>query len=241
MKKSIFILTMLFCQIALAQEKGTIKGTLLDKEMNNEPLSFAGVVIKGTTIGTETDFDGNYILTVDPGSYTLVFSFLGYQQLELNVVVKSNETTTANAILEASEGVALEEVKLRAVTSKEKESALLIEQKKAVTIDQKIGSEELSKKGALYFKEGGGNFNIDNFYTDGIDLGVKVKSTDAEAAVRIENGDLVMTNVEFVNNAAGFVITDYTGANQSFVTEGTASGAGNGATVPDWANGWTRF
>ena len=147
MKKSIFILTMLFCQIALAQEKGTIKGTLLDKEMNNEPLSFAGVVIKGTTIGTETDFDGNYILTVDPGSYTLVFSFLGYQQLELNVVVKSNETTIANAILEASEGVALEEVKLRAVTSKEKESALLIEQKKAVTIDQKIGSEELSKKG----------------------------------------------------------------------------------------------
>ena len=147
MKKYIFILTMLFCQIALAQEKGTIKGTLLDKEMNNEPLSFAGVLIKGTTIGTETDIDGNYILTVDPGSYTLVFSFLGYQQLELNVVVKSNEITTANAILEASKGLALEEVKLRAVTSKEKESALLIEQKKAVTIDQKIGSEELSRKG----------------------------------------------------------------------------------------------
>ena len=96
-------------------------------------------------------------------------------------------------------------------------------------------------EGALYFKEGGGNFNIDNFYTDGIDLGVKVKSTDAEAAVRIENNDLVMTNVEFANNVAGFVITDYTGANQSFVTEGTATGAGNGATVPDWANGWTRF
>lgn len=147
MKKSIFILAMLFCQMIIAQGKGTIKGTLLDKEMNNEPLSFASVVIKGTTIGTETDLDGNYTLTVDPGTYTLVFSFLGYQELELNVVVKSNETTTANAILEASEGVALEEVKLRAVTSKEKESALLIEQKKAVTIDQKIGSEELSKKG----------------------------------------------------------------------------------------------
>ena len=72
-------------------------------------------------------------------------------------------------------------------------------------------------------------------------MGVKVKSTDAEAAVRIEAGDLVMTNVEFANSTTGFVITDYTGANQSFVTEGTTTGAGNGADVPDWATGWTRF
>ena len=96
-------------------------------------------------------------------------------------------------------------------------------------------------EGALYYKEGGGNFTIDNFYTDGINLGVKVKDSDAEAAVRIEAGDLVMTNVEFANSATGFVITDYTGVNQSFVTEGTTTGAGNGADVPDWATGWTRF
>ena len=50
-----------------------------------------------------------------------------------------------------------------------------------------------------------------------------------------------MTNVEFANSATGFVITDYKGANQSFVTEGTTIGAGNGADVPDWATGWTRF
>lgn len=96
-------------------------------------------------------------------------------------------------------------------------------------------------EGALYYKEGGGNFSIENFYTDGINLVVKVKSTDAEAAVRIEAGDLVMTNVEFANSTTGFVITDYTGANQSFVTEGTTTGAGNGVDVPDWATGWTRF
>ena len=96
-------------------------------------------------------------------------------------------------------------------------------------------------EGALYYKEGGGIFTIDNLYTEAIDKGVKVKSTDAEAAVRIEAGNLTLTNVEFANNAAGFTITDYTGMNQNFVTEGTATGAGNGAAVPDWANGWTRF
>ncbi|SEB95939.1 hypothetical protein SAMN04489761_2095 [Tenacibaculum sp. MAR_2009_124] len=95
-------------------------------------------------------------------------------------------------------------------------------------------------EGALYYKEGGGSFNIDNFYISGVDLGVKVKSTDAEAGVRIENGNLVMTNVQFAENATGFELTDYTGANQSFIQQGVTSGAGNGAAAPDWAAGWTR-
>ena len=94
-------------------------------------------------------------------------------------------------------------------------------------------------EGALYYKEGGGNFNIDNFYVSGVNLGVKVKSTDAEAAARIEAGNLIMTNVEFVNNVSGFTLTDYSGLNQSFITNGTATGAGNGASAPDWAAGWT--
>ena len=94
-------------------------------------------------------------------------------------------------------------------------------------------------EGALYFKEGGGSFTITNFYTDAIDLGVKVKDTDAEAAVRIENGDLSINPMQFDNPAAGFEVTDYIGANQSFVVEGPTSGAGNGAAAPNWASGWT--
>ncbi|PQJ80131.1 hypothetical protein [Polaribacter porphyrae] len=96
-------------------------------------------------------------------------------------------------------------------------------------------------EGALYYKEGGGAFTIDNFYTSNVDLGINVKSTDAEAAVRIEAGDLTMTTVEFASKASGFQITNYTGAKGStFVTEATATGAGNGAAAPSWATGWTR-
>ena len=96
-------------------------------------------------------------------------------------------------------------------------------------------------EGALYFKEGGGKFTIDNFYTSGINLGIKMKSTDTDAAARIEAGDLTITNIQFDTPVAGFAITDYTGANQSFYTEGTATGAGNGAAAPDWTTGWTKF
>ena len=95
-------------------------------------------------------------------------------------------------------------------------------------------------EGALYYKEGGGKFNIDNFYTTGINLGIKVKNTDAPAAARIEANDLVITNIEFASPTTGFNATDYTGTNQSFYTTGTATGAGNGAGAPAWAAGWTK-
>ncbi len=147
MKKLVCILAIMLSQFAMAQGKGTIKGKLLDKEMNNEALSFASVVIKGTTTGTETDMDGNFTLSVDAGSYTIVFSFLGYKTLEVPVTVKAGQTVTVNKTLEAAEGVALEEVKLTATTSKETQNALVVEQRKAVSIETKIGAEELSKKG----------------------------------------------------------------------------------------------
>ncbi|WP_205764350.1 hypothetical protein [Arenibacter sp. 6A1] len=95
-------------------------------------------------------------------------------------------------------------------------------------------------EGALYYKEGGGSFTIDNIYISGVDLGVKVKSTDAEAAARIEANALTMTNVQFSNVAEGFAYTDYTGANTDFIQEGSSIGAGNGAAAPDWTAGWTR-
>ena len=131
----------------MAQEKGIVTGKLLDKEMNNEPLSFASVVIKGTIIGTETDLEGNFSLSINSGSYVLVFNFLGYKSLEVPITVISGETLIVNSILESAEGVALEEVTLKANISKQKETALLLEQREAATIKESIGAERLTKIG----------------------------------------------------------------------------------------------
>ena len=71
-------LCLLFSIQMKAQETiGGIVGKLTDKEMNDEPLAFASVVIQGTTKGTTTDFDGLYELpNLEPGTYNLSFSFL---------------------------------------------------------------------------------------------------------------------------------------------------------------------
>jgi len=147
--KRIFIAVLLLINtIAFSQSKGTISGTVLDKEADNSPLPFADVYIKGTTIGTTTEFEGEYQLQADPGTYTLVFSFIGYKTVEVpNVLVKAGENKIVNQILSASEGVSLNEIQISASTKKESESALLTEQKKAVEIKQSIGADELARKG----------------------------------------------------------------------------------------------
>lgn len=146
MKKLVFVLALLLSQFAMAQEKGTIKGKLLDGEINNEPLPYATVSLKGTTIGTETDEEGNYRFSAPAGTYYLVLSFLGYQTLEVPITVIAGESVTVNRTLVAA-SVGLEEIKLSVTTSRESAAALLLQQKNATKITTSIGSEELSVKG----------------------------------------------------------------------------------------------
>ena len=145
--KKLFIAFVLIGQMVTAQSKGTVKGKLTDGESNNDPLPFANVFIKGTTIGGTSDFDGNYTLSVPAGNHVLVFSFVGYETIEKNIVVKAGETLTINQQLSAKAGLTLDEVQIQATVSKEKETALLTEQKKASIIKESIGAQRLSKIG----------------------------------------------------------------------------------------------
>lgn len=147
MKKLVLITFLALSQFLIAQDKGKLTGLLTDKETNNEPLPFANVIIKGTTIGTTTDFDGLYSFAVPEGTHTVVFSFLGYKSIEKKFTIKAGETVTINQLMSAEEGVALDEIILKAPASKESASALILEGKKAVSIKTSIGAQELSAKG----------------------------------------------------------------------------------------------
>lgn len=73
---------------------GQIKGTINDAA-NGEPLIGASVIIKGTTLGALTDLDGKYvILRVEPGTYTLVVTMIGYGPVEITDVVVTADLTT---------------------------------------------------------------------------------------------------------------------------------------------------
>ncbi|WP_370477914.1 SusC/RagA family TonB-linked outer membrane protein [Tamlana flava] len=112
------ILTLLLAfvvQITFAQEK-TISGTVSDG--SGLPLPGATVLVKGTTTGTSSDFDGNYAITTSQGSI-LVFSFVGYTTQEITVGASNiiNVTLTEDA-------QALEEVVVTAQGIKREKKAL---------------------------------------------------------------------------------------------------------------------
>lgn len=61
--------------------QSSIKGTVTE-QATSIPLPGVNVVVKGTTNGTATDFDGNFAIEVNEGDI-LVFSYVGYQQIEI--------------------------------------------------------------------------------------------------------------------------------------------------------------
>lgn len=151
MKDFLSITLLLFIistSLAQAPKNGSIAGKLTDREMNGEPLPFANVIIKGTSTGTTSDYDGLYILdNIEPGTYTIVFSFIGYETLEVpDVVVEPGKVTEVNTEL-GSSAASLDEVVITTVSRRDSEVALLIEQKNSVEIKESIGAVELAKLG----------------------------------------------------------------------------------------------
>ncbi len=68
--------------IALLVPQSVITGTVTDAD--GAPLPGANVLVKGTTNGTQTDFDGNYTINADSNA-TLVFSYIGFATQEVAV------------------------------------------------------------------------------------------------------------------------------------------------------------
>lgn len=96
MRKVLLLGLMLFLgsAVAFAQNR-VITGTVTSTE-DNLGVPGATVLVKGTTIGTATDLDGNYSISVPAGSNVLVFSFVGLRQQEVSI----GNRTTINVALE---------------------------------------------------------------------------------------------------------------------------------------------
>lgn len=115
--RSCFLVTfLLFLSIgyALPPEGITIKGRIMD-EILKEPIPRANVKVKGTTLGTITDFNGNFSLVVPNKSSVLVVSFIGYVTQE--IVVGNQKTINVNLKEDAQ---SLDEVVVIAYGSQDK-------------------------------------------------------------------------------------------------------------------------
>lgn len=142
----------------------TVKGKVLDAK-TKEPLIGAAVVIKGQTVGSTTDIEGNFSFKA-PGNPPVVLkaSFLGYSTKEITVVNPDQDLK----ILLGSDEVMMKEVKIvgTRVAQKLKESPVTIE---------RMGIKEIKETPAVGFYEG--LANLKGVDMTSASLGFKVINT----------------------------------------------------------------
>jgi len=148
----------LFFTVATVIGQTKISGTVVDN--TNEGLPGASVVIKGTTNGTETDFDGKFTLTATSNSGSIVISYLGFKTKE---VAFTSAGDLGNIKLQ-EDGNILEEVVLRGIVdvAKDRQTPVAKSTIKAAEIQSKLGNQEfpemLNNTPSVYATKAGGGF-----------------------------------------------------------------------------------
>lgn len=140
------ILSQVFAGFAFAQN-GTIRGTVFD-EGTGEPLYGVSVLVKETSTGAVTDFDGKFEIQLAPGSYTLQVSYISYSSINLTeVTVKAGEVNVLSDLLMAEVTSDLETVTVSAAAIRTTESALLSVKRNAANLIDGISASTFRQIG----------------------------------------------------------------------------------------------
>ncbi len=147
MKKifSSFVLTIVTL-LAFAQEKGFVRGNVLDGDFGG-PMAAATISLADNPgVGTVADFDGNYSLTLDPGTYKINISFISYTTQTFDVEVQAGKVTILDATL-SSKSEQLETFTVTAEVRRTSEVAMLMDMKKATTVTDGMSAQTFRKNG----------------------------------------------------------------------------------------------
>ncbi len=139
----ILLISILFSTVALAQT-GKIVGRVTDKEFAEELIG-ASVAVVGTSIGALTDLDGDFNISLKPGSYSLRISYIGYQTQTVKGIEVKADATTRQDIEMDSEGVQSQEILVEAELSTATEGALLTERRKSLAVSDGVSAEFIKK------------------------------------------------------------------------------------------------
>ncbi|MGB0839272.1 MAG: TonB-dependent receptor [Chitinophagales bacterium] len=143
----IFAALLLCTAMSLQAQKTTITGVVKD-EQTGELLFSVNVVVKGTTIGAVTDFDGKFTLNVDQAPpFDVVASFIGYDNFE-TTITESNPTLKID-LVPSSELLEMVTVKDRRVSEKQKEAPLTVETLDIIAIKETPAANFYDGLGAL--------------------------------------------------------------------------------------------
>ena len=210
MRLKLFIAALIFsCQFyGITAQTSTIKGRVFNS-INNEAVPFANIFIDSTSVGTTSDFEGNYRITdLKPGTYSLICSFIGFKrQISYEVSVSSARTTTLDFAL-VEESTTLDQVVITASPfNKREESPVSLRTISSSEIYRNPGgNRDISNviqilpgvASSASFRNDiivrGGAPNENRFYLDGIE----VPNINHFATQGSSGGPVGMINVNFI-------------------------------------------
>ncbi len=146
--KRIFLASMLIIALnILYAQKGYLRGKIIDDEVG-EALIGASIVLKTeSSVGTTADFNGDYSLSLDPGTYSMVVSYVSFATMTIeDVEIKADQVTPLDIRMK-SDLTELEAVVVSAEVVRDSETALLTVQKKSANVLDGISSQTFRKNG----------------------------------------------------------------------------------------------
>ncbi len=146
MKRILVSLFTLFT-LNLGAQNGFIRGTVIDDE-TGETIIGANVAVLDPLMGTSTDLDGKFSISIQEGIYKVQVSFISFQTLIIeDVSVKANEVANLGVIRLKTNSKQLEEVVVTATATRKSEAALNTMKKKSATMMDGISAQKMALTG----------------------------------------------------------------------------------------------
>jgi len=194
------ILTFVFALLISAATfgQGTITGKLVDAD-NGEGLISASIVVKGTTKGALSDYDGSFTISdVSAGSQTIVITYVGYETLEQVIEVKDGGSTNVGTIAVGSSAIGLEQVNIVASIAVDRKTPVAVSTIKAEQIQQLVGNQEfpeiLRSTPSVYVTKQGGGFGDSRINVRGFDQTNTAVMINGIPVNDMENGAVYWSN-----------------------------------------------
>jgi hypothetical protein len=145
MLRTLLLLTTFFNSGILLAQNGVLTGKLYDA-VNGEGLIGANVYLTdNVTVGTITDFEGNFSFSVPAGNYSVTASYIGYDNMvRQGVVVGAGQTVTLVFPMGES-SIKMEEVVIETKRTENTEIAILAQRRNAVAVMDGISGQEISR------------------------------------------------------------------------------------------------
>ncbi|KGE87070.1 MAG: TonB-dependent receptor domain-containing protein [Phaeodactylibacter xiamenensis] len=146
MRQILTILFVLTVYLVTAQT-GTIRGTVIEDESGFTVIG-ANVLVKDTDRGTVTDLDGEFSISIAPGTYSVQISYIGFQTLTIaDVEVVAGEVNALGEIRLGDDTQQLQEVVVTGKAIRTTEAALMTIKKKAPAMLDGISSARMQLTG----------------------------------------------------------------------------------------------